>query len=165
MHYYSFSVYFSLYLIYFCIFFMMSFHYIFIFFFFKQQTAYEVRISDWSSDVCSSDLYAANFGKRLKGYLELRQFSAESFFNGPHLIEQLERIPAAFEVWPAHSHPFEQAFRRKFLLLSRWLVRIRGKLEWDLTHGLVAATGRVHFAGEPLGHLMAHGRSEEHTSA
>src|SRR3546814_10318123 len=26
------------------------------FFFFKQNTAYEVRISDWSSDVCSSDL-------------------------------------------------------------------------------------------------------------
>src|SRR3546814_9753951 len=27
-----------------------------IFFFFKQKTAYEMRISDWSSDVCSSDL-------------------------------------------------------------------------------------------------------------
>src|SRR3546814_9908883 len=29
-----------------------------IFFFFKQKTAYEMRISDWSSDVCSSDLHA-----------------------------------------------------------------------------------------------------------
>src|SRR3546814_5303054 len=29
------------------------------FFFFKQKTAYEMRISDWSSDVCSSDLYGA----------------------------------------------------------------------------------------------------------
>src|SRR3546814_4043226 len=29
--------------------------------FFKQTTAYELRISDWSSDVCSSDLYAAEF--------------------------------------------------------------------------------------------------------
>src|SRR3546814_11973621 len=28
-------------------------------FFFKQKTAYEMRISDWSSDVCSSDLYLA----------------------------------------------------------------------------------------------------------
>src|SRR3546814_8787157 len=28
------------------------------FFFFKQKTAYEMRISDWSSDVCSSDLYS-----------------------------------------------------------------------------------------------------------
>src|SRR3546814_3239185 len=30
-----------------------SYHF---FFFFKQKTAYEMRISDWSSDVCSSDL-------------------------------------------------------------------------------------------------------------
>src|SRR3546814_10747312 len=29
-----------------------------VFFFFKQKTAYEMRISDWSSDVCSSDLRA-----------------------------------------------------------------------------------------------------------
>src|SRR3546814_5984514 len=31
----------------------------YIFFFFKQKTAYEMRISDWSSDVCSSDLHVA----------------------------------------------------------------------------------------------------------
>src|SRR3546814_5032478 len=30
------------------------------FFFFKQKTAYEMRISDWSSDVCSSDLRLCN---------------------------------------------------------------------------------------------------------
>src|SRR3546814_3470703 len=29
---------------------------VFVFFFFKQKTAYDMRISDWSSDVCSSDL-------------------------------------------------------------------------------------------------------------
>src|SRR3546814_6616989 len=32
-----------------------------LFFFFKQKTAYEMRISDWSSDVCSSDLYFHNW--------------------------------------------------------------------------------------------------------
>src|SRR3546814_3471601 len=32
------------------------------FFFFKQKTAYEMRISDWSSDVCSSDLRARSGG-------------------------------------------------------------------------------------------------------
>src|SRR3546814_3658504 len=31
------------------------------FFFFKQKTAYEMRISDWSSDVCSSDLLKDDF--------------------------------------------------------------------------------------------------------
>src|SRR3546814_5981264 len=30
------------------------------FFFFKQKTAYEMRISDWSSDVCSSDLFVGD---------------------------------------------------------------------------------------------------------
>src|SRR3546814_7955502 len=33
----------------------------FVFFFFKQKTAYEMRISDWSSDVCSSDLLLDQF--------------------------------------------------------------------------------------------------------
>src|SRR3546814_9962526 len=35
-------------------------YYCFFFFFFKQKTAYEMRISDWSSDVCSSDLAGAD---------------------------------------------------------------------------------------------------------
>src|SRR3546814_11635286 len=30
---------------------------LFFFFFFKQKTAYEMRISEWSSDVCSSDVF------------------------------------------------------------------------------------------------------------
>src|SRR3546814_2826769 len=36
---------------------LVCFH---VFFFFKQKTAYEMRISDWSSDVCSSDLPQAS---------------------------------------------------------------------------------------------------------
>src|SRR3546814_10667317 len=35
----------------------------YLFFCFKQKTAYEIRISDWSSDVCSSDLLLARFTK------------------------------------------------------------------------------------------------------
>src|SRR3546814_6542229 len=33
--------------------------------FFKQKTAYEMRISDWSSDVCSSDLTAETYKERV----------------------------------------------------------------------------------------------------
>src|SRR3546814_4377997 len=40
-----------------------------VFFFFKQKTAYEMRISDWSSDVCSSDLPA----RRRNGSASARQ--------------------------------------------------------------------------------------------
>src|SRR3546814_3144306 len=38
----------------------MALLFIVIFFFFKQKTAYEMRISDWSSDVCSSDLFSSS---------------------------------------------------------------------------------------------------------
>src|SRR3546814_935673 len=41
------------------------------FFFFKQKTAYEMRISDWSSDVCSSDL-ELDQGRRLVGVVDAR---------------------------------------------------------------------------------------------
>src|SRR3546814_3453865 len=47
---------------------------IFVFFFFKQKTAYEMRISDWSSDVCSSDLHAS----LLRIRLDLLAASADS---------------------------------------------------------------------------------------
>src|SRR3546814_1232869 len=36
-------------------------------FFFKQKTAYDMRISDWSSDVCSSDLFAPDRHRRRRG--------------------------------------------------------------------------------------------------
>src|SRR3546814_10009863 len=40
----------------------MGFASSFLFFFFKQKTAYEMLISDWSSDVCSSDLATGLWG-------------------------------------------------------------------------------------------------------
>src|SRR3546814_12710832 len=44
------------------------------FFFFKQKTAYEMRISDWSSDVCSSDL--AVVAERHNGAIRPGEFAA-----------------------------------------------------------------------------------------
>src|SRR3546814_9745263 len=48
-----------------CLFFCFCFVFFF-FFFFKQKTAYEMRISDWSSDVCSSDLIEPHVVEYLK---------------------------------------------------------------------------------------------------
>src|SRR3546814_10427796 len=48
---------------------------------FKQKTAYEMRISDWSSDVCSSDLE----GRRLP---KLRRFPRELPKSGKHNLRQ-----------------------------------------------------------------------------
>src|SRR3546814_3504047 len=45
-------------------------------FFFKQKTAYEMRISDWSSDVCSSDLGEAAIADRRAGPHDLGQRDA-----------------------------------------------------------------------------------------
>src|SRR3546814_4735389 len=50
-------------------------------FFFKQKTAYEMRISDWSSDVCSSDLLrsqAQRFGAEFKD-LDVRSVDFNSY--------------------------------------------------------------------------------------
>src|SRR3546814_1120226 len=45
------------------------------FFFFKQKTAYEMRISDWSSDVCSSDL-VPGAGDPVSGAARHHQYNA-----------------------------------------------------------------------------------------
>src|SRR3546814_974588 len=59
-----------------------------LFFFFKQKTAYEMRISDWSSDVCSSDL-VASFAVLCNGSVG----SAQSIGGAidPGVIDQLQR--------------------------------------------------------------------------
>src|SRR3546814_4713182 len=60
---------------------------LFFFFFFKQKTAYEMRISDWSSDVCSSDLGMAGCRtveevlKRDSGRYRITIFGAEPRVN------------------------------------------------------------------------------------
>src|SRR3546814_8164874 len=54
------------------------------FVFFKQKTAYEMRISDWSSDVCSSDLLAQGYDRLLQKTLAARP--AVLLFGGAVLI-------------------------------------------------------------------------------
>src|SRR3546814_4458083 len=44
---------------------------VYLIFFFKQKTAYEMRISDWSSDVCSSDLTQPQHGHAIAGALRI----------------------------------------------------------------------------------------------
>lgn len=106
--------------------------------------------------------YAANFSKLNNGYLELRHFSANAFFNGPSLHDQLYPIPSVLEIWPNQSSPFEEAFHRKFLILSRWLAAVRGKISWQAKPGIVVSQGEIWFAGEPVGYFVSNGLAELH---
>src|SRR3546814_10856728 len=66
----------------------------FSFFFFKQKTAYEMRISDWSSDVCSSDLKVKDIARDLIKLYALRK-SQEGFAFIPDTYLQTE-LEASF---------------------------------------------------------------------
>src|SRR3546814_6607334 len=63
------------------------------FFFFKQKTAYEMRISDWSSDVCSSDLrlYPSADARLTCAERERGTIEAEILSNGECLDRSEER--------------------------------------------------------------------------
>src|SRR3546814_12487320 len=63
------------------------------FFFFKQKTAYEMRISDWSSDVCSSDLFRLDEAAAVKlGDASVRQ-RAGNFITREVMQRWRERHP------------------------------------------------------------------------
>src|SRR3546814_6470210 len=64
-----------------------------LFFFFKQKTAYELRISDWSSDVCSSDL------RNAAG----RRHGRNAYGSGK---DRRRPVPAFATPCRAHANPF-----------------------------------------------------------
>src|SRR3546814_6499424 len=63
-------------------------------FFCKQKTAYEMRISDWSSDVCSSDLELV--GQRVVGRVD--RLRAHTPFSLVHRLADLADIPLVVEL-------------------------------------------------------------------
>src|SRR3546814_4946692 len=69
---------------------------VWLFFFFKQKTAYELRISDWSSDVCSSDLVAHDVGAELRRAVRV---------DGEELALLLEATLGAPHIGPVHEEP------------------------------------------------------------
>src|SRR3546814_16947679 len=73
------------------------------FFFFKQKTAYEMRISDWSSDVCSSDLGGIAILQHVERHVlveeelePIEQFAGRGLLLEPgdvaDLVEDVERL-------------------------------------------------------------------------
>src|SRR3546814_17391207 len=115
---------------------------LYIYFFFKQKTAYEMRISDWSSDVCSSDLRRrpvaafTAFAQRLGGLLGADQ-SLRACGLAEDLHDPLERLLQGVQAGPGHAEPgvahgLEALERghgpdRQFVLLAP--LRLRGPSE------------------------------------
>src|SRR3546814_12060892 len=62
------------------------------FFFFKQKTAYEMRISDWSSDVCSSDLRPVNVAAKAHFRIGIAKLVTRTA--GPERIQHLGFVAA-----------------------------------------------------------------------
>src|SRR3546814_7150242 len=81
------------------------------FFFFKQKTAYEMRISDWSSDVCSSDLAAIVFkDPRHLGAVDAHaQRSRQAGLD--HRVGERRAQPGVVEL-AAHAHQRRSEERR-----------------------------------------------------
>src|SRR3546814_4176737 len=86
------------------------------FFFFKQKTAYEMRISDWSSDVCSSDLLKMLI-KPVRGFKSmptayatikgfevmraLRKGQAQAWCLQPGIMGEVRLVERAFGIGPS----------------------------------------------------------------
>src|SRR3546814_19522908 len=72
------------------------------FFFFKQKTAYEMRISDWSSDVCSSDLLArSTFRHVIRSYLE----RGIQWYGSAQALTRLVELNSAIELRDIYEKP------------------------------------------------------------
>src|SRR3546814_6374413 len=77
--------------------------YVYLFVFVKQKTAYEMRISDWSSDVCSSDLMGADFDMKQYGLKPVNVKTAGGYI----FISLAENPPAIDDFLATLTHYME----------------------------------------------------------
>src|SRR3546814_1676290 len=124
--------------------------YIFFLFFFKQKTAYEMRISDWSSDVCSSDLF--KFRLISKATLDRRKKSASKRLTSEE-GDKLARIAKVFSF--ALDIYKDPAKVRDFLGRAHPMLDNKPPLDVALATGPGA---------DVVINLLGRARSEEHTS-
>src|SRR3546814_8593662 len=128
-------------------------------FFFKQKTAYEMRISDWSSDVCSSDLFPGSTGGIY------RQFSVTLIVSiGFSALLALTLTPALCATFLKPHVPEDQRkenwFTRRtgrfFTGFNNWFGRTTDRYQGGVSD-LVATAAlalNIHRVGRPDGHLV-----------
>src|SRR3546814_16437405 len=104
------------------------------FFFFKQKTAYEMRISDWSSDVCSSDLSARTALVRRDIFLAT-VFLWRTPLDAPRIISG----------WAAFSASAASSLLPAVIADSTFLTKVRIRLTRDLLTSARRSFRRVRF--------------------
>src|SRR3546814_1196506 len=87
-------------------------------FLFKQKTAYELRISDWSSDVCSSDLLAARYyeGPRPEGVSTQNEAITTTFYIPAAAIGDMYEIEASQIAVDRAKSAEVKAFARQMIM-------------------------------------------------
>src|SRR3546814_6826085 len=146
------------------------------FFFFKQKTAYEMRISDWSSDVCSSDLTflrteeIARSDPRVRVVKFRRNYGQTAamaagieYANGKILIT----MDGDLQNDPADIPNFIEELRKGYDIVVGWRHRRQDKFLTRVLPSMIAnwLIGKV--TGVPIkdnGCSLKAFRSEEHTS-
>src|SRR3546814_2428894 len=134
----------------------------------KQNTAYEMRISDWSSDVCSSDLAEDGGSQRLLRagsdghFLRLQVQSLESRIMHGHRLAQFRQAGHGGILIPPVPHRVGRLVQHVFRPAEIWkaLAKVhRVQLPRKAGHGFKDGGGQV---GKQRVHSGL--RSEEHTS-
>src|SRR3546814_9582182 len=130
------------------------------FFFFKQKTAYDVRISDWSSDVCSSDLRGLSDHQRPEHGRELAQHVVEAeelarllARDQARVVRTRQRLHATLHQADCRRQQIEVAFGFEPVRTHRHRTVDQ---QADINHAPCADA-----ISQPA---VGNGRSEEHTS-
>src|SRR3546814_1255890 len=118
-----------------------------LFFFVKQKTAYEMRISDWSSDVCSSDLVATDPGASPE---QLEAAVARPIENAISTIGSVRHVSTTINdsvVTIMIEFTYEKQTEQAVLDVRDAVSRIRSTLPTEMQEPVVS---RVEIAGLPM---------------
>src|SRR3546814_6629772 len=116
-------------------------------FFFKQKTAYEMRISDWSSDVCSSDLWQHRDADR--GARVAARFAEQRFEQLRRAVGDLRLIGEAGGAVDEHAELDDALDARP--VATQCLPDLRDEHQRDALRSVLTARD-VHIVAKPAGH-------------
>ena len=139
-------------------FFLMCCSLLFVFFFFKQKTAYEIYQCDWSSDVCSSDLAIFDFDLKERiekanssGYLDVNisAFPKKLVEAYRDAFKDAGFIPLAFEMeaWAFARAVVPQGVKEPYLIVDFGRTRTTFAI---VSNGKVQFTSTINVAGNHL---------------